>query len=313
LFDPASPGTSWVVRDAPGDGPGNWAGAPSALYDAERERFYISYRLRRPISEGRGYETRIAESLDGRGFTDVWTAHKEAFDSTSVERSALVKTPEGRYRLYVSFVSRERNRWQIDLLEADSPEHLDPANRQTVLRPEDADSEGVKDPFVLVLGGMYYMYVPYGPRSTVAPGSTEQDLHGTGNVFTTGLVAHSTGLATSLDGVHFQWRGDVLTPGTGWDRNMARLACVVYEPPVYTALYDGRTGRGDVYEDRTGLAVGLAPDRFEALSREGPVLQSPHGTGALRYLDVVPVEDAHFFYYEVARSDGAHELRGACV
>jgi len=29
------------------------------------------------------------------------------------------------------------------------------------------------------------------------------------NVSTTALVAHPTGLAASLDGVHFEWKGDV--------------------------------------------------------------------------------------------------------
>lgn len=306
LFDPAG---GWTVKAPPGDGPGNWAGAPSAIYDPERERFYLSYRVRRPLAEGRGYETRVAESADGREFHDVWVARKEQFDSPSIERSALLKTPGGGYRLYVSYVHRAANRWQIDLLEADSPSAFDPKRRVTVLRAEDADSEGVKDPVVLVLGGMYYMYVPYGPRSSVMAGSTEQELHGTGNVFTTGRVAHPTGLAVSADGVHFTWKGDVIAPGDGWDRNVARLSAVVYVPPVFTAFYDGRTGQADVYEDRTGVAVGLTPERFESLSRAAPALASPHSTGSLRYLDVVPLEDRFYYFYEAAREDGAHELR----
>jgi hypothetical protein len=302
-----------VVQEPPGAGRGNWAGAPSAIYDLERRRFFLSYRVRRPLAEGRGYETRVAESADGRTFRDIWVGRREEFDSPSIERSALVKTPDGRYRLYVSYVDGVANRWRIDLLEAGSPDAFDPKSRVAVLGPDDADSEGVKDPYVLIVGGMYYMYVPYGPRSTVVTGSGESELHGTGNVFTTGRVAHPTGLATSVDGVHFQWRGDVITPGSGWDRNMARLACVCYVPPVFTAFYDGRTSVGDVYEDRTGVAVGLTPDRFEVLSREAPVLASPHASGSLRYMDVVPLGDEWFWFYEFARPDGAHELRASVV
>jgi hypothetical protein len=302
-----------VVREPPGDGPGHWAGAPSALYDEERGRYLLSYRLRRPLAEGRGYETRIAESADGDQFVDVWSAPKSAFQATSIERSALVKTPAGAYRLYVGYVPAATNRWQIDVLEAPAPDRFDPATRRPALRPDDADAEGVKDPYVLLIGGVYFMYVPYGPRASIASGSSEQALHGTGNVFTTGLIAHPTGLATSLDGLRFDWHGDVIGPGGGWDRNMARLACVLYMPPAFVAYYDGRTGQGDVYEDRTGLALGFSPHRFESVTRTAPALVSPHSTGALRYLDIVPVQGRFYAFYEMARPDGAHELRMSVI
>ncbi len=313
MVPPFDPSAGWVIKEPPGTGPGYWAGAPSALYDAERRRFYLSYSVRKPLTEGRGYETRIAASDEGRHFDDIWVARKEQFDTTSIERSSLVKTPSGRYRLYVSYVAAANGKWQIDVIEADTPEGLDPAGRQTVLHPDDVNAEGVKDPYVLIIGGMYYMYVPYGPKATVTPGSSAEDLHGTGNVFTTGRVAHPTGLAISRDGIHFDWKEDVIGPGTGWDRNVARLACVVYVPPVFTAFYDGRTGEGDVYEDRTGIAFGLTPYRFESLSREAPALASPYGTGALRYLDVVPLANRFYFFYEGCRADGAHELRANLV
>jgi hypothetical protein len=310
LFNPSE---GWVVRQPPGEGKGNWAGAPSAFYDREEGRFFLSYRLRKPLSEGRGYLTCVAESKDGKEFNDIWAGKAAEFDSPSIERSSLIKTPEGRYRLYVSFVDGGDNRWRIDLLEADHPSRFDPGRRQPVLRPDDVDSEGVKDPYVILIGGMYYLYVPYGPKSTVSPGKTAEDLHGTGNVFTTAWVDHPTGLAVSADGVRFEWKGDVIRPGDGWDRNVARLACVVYIPPVFTAFYDGRTGKGDIYEDRTGVAMGLTPDRFESLSRKEPVLWSPWGTGSLRYMDIVPRGNCFCYFYEQCRPDGAHELRGNLV
>lgn len=310
LFNPTE---SWVVAQPPGNGPGNWAGAPSALYDDARERFYLSYRVRRPLAEGRGFETRIAESTDARTFADVWVGRKEHFDSTSIERSALVKMPSGRYRLYVSYVAPSNGKWQIDMLEADSPEGFDPAKRLQVLHPDDVNSEGVKDPYILLVGGMYYMYVPHGPKASVTPNATLQQLHGTGNVFTTGLVAHPTALATSVDGVRFTWHADVISPGSGWDRNVARLACVLYRPPVWICYYDGRITSGDVYEDRTGIAMGLTPYKFERLTTDGPALFSPYSSGALRYSDVVPLGDELYFFYEMAREDGAHDLRCSVV
>lgn len=306
LFDPAD---GITVLEPPGTGAGNWAGAPSAIHD--NGKFYLSYRLRRPLAEGRGWTTRIDESVDGIHFTNIWAAYKEDFGSTSIERSALAKTLDGRFRLYVSYVDAGRNRWVIDMLEADSPAGFDPRTRRTVLDPDDIDSEGVKDPFVAIIGRMYYMFASHGPRGTLAPGASEDALHGTGNIFTTGLVAHPTGLAVSEDGIHFRWLGDIIHPGDegSWDSNVARMSCLLYQPPVWNVFYDGRTGKGDVYEDRTGLAVTTDLRHFDKVSVSGPVLQSPWGSGALRYMDVLPVGDHIYYYYECCRPDGSHETR----
>jgi hypothetical protein len=306
LFDPTQGVT---VLEPPGSGPGNWAGAPSALYAGGK--FHLSYRLRRPLTEGRGWTTRIDESDDGIHFRNIWAAFKEDFSSTSIERSALVHTLEGRYRLYVSYVDEKRNRWLIDMLEADTPAAFDPKTRRIVLDPDDIDSEGVKDPWVAVIGRMYYMFASHGPRATVSGAAGEQALHATGNVFTTGLVAHPTGLAVSADGIHFDWKGDIIAPGeaNAWDCNVARMACMVYQPPVFNIFYDGRTSRGDVYEDRTGLVVSTDLQVFHRVSVDAPILQSPWGSGALRYMDAVPACDKMYYYYECCRPDGSHETR----
>src|SRR5690606_28026302 len=47
------PARSAVAIPPPGDGPGHWSGAPSAvLADGE---IYLAFRLRRPVGKGRGY------------------------------------------------------------------------------------------------------------------------------------------------------------------------------------------------------------------------------------------------------------------
>ncbi len=310
LFDPEQ---GRVVREPEGRGSGWWVGAPSALFDPERKRFFLYYRQRRPLAEGRGWRIAVAESTDGIRFTEIWHATKEQFQSSSIERSCIVKTPAGRYRLYVSYVALPKNRWQIDLLEADDPRDWDPSRRLTILEPEAVDAEGVKDPVVFLLGGRTYMFVPYGPRSSVAPGSTESDLHGTGNVFTVPRIKHPSGLAVSEDGVRFTWLGDATLPGSGWDRQMARVSCILHTPPLFQVFYDGRTGEGDIYEDRTGLSVTHDLRTFHKLTPDGPLLRSPHGQGCLRYMDAVPVGDRTFFYYEYGRPDGGHELRVSVV
>jgi hypothetical protein len=302
-----------VVREPESRGPGWWVGAPSAIFDPERRRFYLYYRQRRPLTEGRGWRIAVAESADGIRFSEIWHATKEQFQSSSIERSCILKTPDGRYRLYVSYVAMPKNRWRIDMLEADEPRHWDPSRRITVLEPETVDAEGVKDPVVFLVGQRTYMFVPYGPRSSVAPGSTEAELHGTGNVFTLPRIKHPSGLAVSEDGVGFRWLGDATLPGRGWDRQMARVSCVLHTPPLFQVFYDGRTGEGDVYEDRTGLYVTHDLRTFHKLTPDGPILQSPHGQGCLRYLDAVEVGKRLFFYYEYGRPDGGHELRVSVV
>ena len=64
LFDEAT-----VVVPAPEAGPGNWSGAPAALY--ADGAYWLAYRVRRPLSAGRGVATVVARSLDGYTFETV--------------------------------------------------------------------------------------------------------------------------------------------------------------------------------------------------------------------------------------------------
>jgi hypothetical protein len=314
-FPLPDPTRSRLVVEAPGDGPGFWAGGPSAVFDQQDRAFYLSYRLRRPLGAGRGGVTRVARSTDGLSFATIWEASKEDFATTSIERSSLVKAADGLWRLYVSYVDPADGRWCIDVIEASSPDRFDARLRRKVLRADDIAAEGVKDPYVFRVGPAWFMFAPYGPRDTVRPGSNPDELHRTveGNVFATGRILHPTGLAVSADGVSFQWLGDAVVPGgsAAWDRSVARVSTVVHVPPVFTVFYDGRTGEGDFYEDRTGYAVSLDLRTFTKVTVDRPALQSPHASGSLRYLDAVHLPDDRrlFYYFEMARADGAHELR----
>ncbi len=57
------------------------------------------------------------------------------------------------------------------------------------------------------------------------------------------------------------------------------------------------------------MAVSYDLSHWQRLTPDGPWASAPHGTGSLRYMDVVPLEDELLFYYEYARPDGSHELR----
>ena len=67
-FDPERGDTVFV---APEEGYGYWAGAPSAAYDPDAGCFYLYYRRRWPLHEGRGAECCIARSDDGVHFENT--------------------------------------------------------------------------------------------------------------------------------------------------------------------------------------------------------------------------------------------------
>ena len=82
-----------VVVPAPGPGPGTWAGAASAvLVDDE---IYLTYRVRRPLTEGRGVAVVVARSKDGIQFEPVCEVSRDQFGAESFERPVVVRRPDG--------------------------------------------------------------------------------------------------------------------------------------------------------------------------------------------------------------------------
>lgn len=305
LFDPAEGRT---VREPMASGPGWWAGAPSALYDDETERFYLYYRLRKPRELGRGVNCRVAAGDDGFEFEDIWQADKEHLDSPSVEKSCITKPPDGDFRLYISFVDGETSKWRIDVIEADRPEEFDPSTRAKVFTPEELGIEGIKDPVVYHIGGLEHMIVSYAP-SPSGPSAREQaTMHATGDVYNTGIVKSHTGLATSEDGLSWCWEGDILSPpDEGWDAYCTRIGSVLYQPPVFLGFYDGSASVEENYEEQAGLAISYDFRCWRRTTTSGPWVTSPHG--CIRYIEALPVGDAVYYYYEYTREDGSHELR----
>lgn len=306
LFDPAA-GTTIAEPDERGNG--WWVGAPSILYDAGAGLWWLYYRIRKPRRLGRGVECRIARSWDGVHFDTVWSARKAEFKSPSIERGCLIRDLGGSFRLFVSYVDPADNRWRVDQMVAHAPDAFDPTGRKKVFTAPDVEAEGVKDPWVVVVGRLYRMLLSYAP-STAEGSITAKQLHGTADVYNTGLTKSHTGLATSTDGDRWEWQGDVLTPpGTGWDSYATRLGCLVWTPPVFAGFYDGSASVEENYEERTGLVTSMDLRTFTRVTPSGPALVSPHGTGSLRYLDAL-VQGGHLWcYYEYAREDGSHELR----
>jgi hypothetical protein len=253
--------------------------------------FWLAYRLRRPVGEGRGLANVVARSADGVHFEPVVAVGKDAFGAESLERPALVRTPDGRWRLYVSCATPGTKHWRVDLLEADTVTGLATATPRTVL-PGSA-AAAVKDPVLRHDGDRWHLWASVHPLDD--PEATDR---------------MTTEHATSPDGVDWTWQGTALagTPGS-WDARGVRFATVVLDGDRSWALYDGRATAGENWEERTGLAVQDGDGRFTA-DPAGPLLQSPNPPGGLRYADVVALPDgAARWYYEATRPDGAHELR----
>lgn len=268
-----------VAVPAPGDGQGFWNGSSSAALD-EDDSFVVAYRLRMGTTAESPAATVIARSDDGERLTTVATLDKSLYDAMSMERPALVRTDEGRWRLYTCCATKGSKHWWIDVLEADDPEDFEEAEPRTVF-PGD-DSWGVKDPIVHRLGGGWQAWICCHPLDE----PDEED-----RMF--------TAYATSADGLKWDWHGIVMSPRPGmWDARGARLTAVLADG---RATYDGRASKEENWYERTGLARREG-DTIVAVGDE-PVSDA-------RYLDVVPLPDGGYrIYYEARLPDDSHELR----
>ncbi len=304
------PGRGVVVREPERAGPGYWAGCPGILYEPDRQRFLLSYRQRRPrgTAPDRGWRCALAASSDGVRFDDIWEIRKGELGTASMERFCLIPAPGGGYRLYISYVDPADNRWRIDVLEAADPASFAVRSARPALTAAGTGTEGVKDPYVLRIGPVTYLFASFAAARAFTA-EERQRAHSTGDIYNAGMTTHPTGLATSLDGATFHWHGPVLDVGESWDAYQARLTCVVPLGAGYVGFYDGSASAGENYEERCGIATSGDMWHWQRLSPQRPWIVSPHGSGAIRYLDALVVNRQWWIYYETARADGAHDLR----
>lgn len=282
--------TGDLVVGPPGDGPGYWAGAPSALW--HDGAVWLAYRLRRPVGEGRGYANVVARAADGVAMTTVATLHSGSFACASLERPALVRRPDGGWRLYVSCSTPGSLHWWVEAVDADRPEDL-PAGRRTVVLAGDATTAW-KDPVVIAGPDRWQMWVC---RHVITDPSLADRM--------------DTWYATSADGLAWEMLGVALAGRAGrWDARGARVASVFAVEGGLAALYDGRPDFAGNWEERTGVALGDEPGALQSVSDQpigGP------DSASVRYAAVVDVPGGRRVYYECSRPDGSHDLRSEYV
>lgn len=275
------PDAAETVVPAPRDGEGCWAGAPSVARDADGT-LVIAYRIRdvdRDVAR-----TEIARSDDGLHLTTVATIDRHRFGAFSMERPAIVRLDDGRWRLYVSLASGEwpaSKHWWIEALDADDPESL-PTASSTIAFAGD-ERTAVKDPVIRRGRDGWIAWICCHPLEE----RDEED-------------RMATAAATSDDGITWRWSGEVLRGRAGaWDARGTRLTCVF---PNGSATYDGRASKEENFHERTGMARPGPDGGFVGVD-DGPVAD-------VRYLEALPLDDGTYrLWYETPLPDGSHEIR----
>lgn len=290
-----------TLLEPDGTGEGHWVGAPNVhRHDGTT---YLAVRHRGP--ERRGSAVTIFD-YDSGDLSPELEITADELGVVSIERVAMVTHPRtGDFQLYLP-VDRGGNDWTIrKCADVSSVGDIDPTTARPVLRPQPGCSDAgvVKDPYILTVGGRYYMFY------AGADGVCEQ--------------AH---LATSVDGESWsRVGGNPVLERAYWHDHHTRISTVVPAPdaPAWMVFYDGSgvSDEGRTWNLRTGMAVTTDLREFTDTCPDGPLYSAPTADratglttfGTCRYLDILRHDDEWELFAEVAREDGSFELRRTTV
>jgi len=306
-----NPAEGIVIIKPEGSERGYWAGAPGIFYDKEKEMFYLTYRLHthetypNTNSMKRGHIARIAISQNGVEFTDILEFKNEDFKSSSLGRAAIIKCDDGLYRYYMCHDNFDETQWILGYMEASEIENFNPDKWRPVFTTGDALKESLRDPYIFYHKGTYNLLLNIEKIFWLNKESDDYNEKYKGIT-----VKRSTGLATSLDGIKFNWKGDVFSPVNGeWDADCRRIGSVHSVGNRIGAYYDGSSGFENNHEDFCALAIGSDISDLKPVNPEKFLVKSPWGTGSCRYVDAVIVGENIYIYYECCREDESHDLR----
>ena len=251
-----------VVVPAPGAGPGNWSGAASAVLDDGV--FWLTYRVRRPLAEGRGVAVVVARSTTASPSrpSPRSRARSSAPSPSSGPSSSVAPTAAGgsTSRAPPPAASTGGSRPSTP-----TPPPSSATGARTVVLPGSA-TEAVKDPVVLHDGDTWRMWICVHPLDE--PGHEDR---------------MTTAYATSADGLVWTWHGTVLRPTDGaWDARGARVTAVLTLDPL-AVLYDGRVAsRGQLARGDRGRPLRRRSRRSSPTRDPALVLPALRRRAALR-------------------------------
>lgn len=295
-----------TVFEPDGKGYGYWVGGHDVTYDPKEKKFYLYFRVRKPLGKGRGVECRIAESDDGINYTTIWTGNKKELNAKSLEVGSLIKDPySGRWRLYISVEDADTKQWRVDLVEGDHPAEFDLWSHRTVMAPQDFGINVIKDPRVYIIGGLYHAFVCVNSKECC-------EVEKTGNTeIRRPIGMDATALMTSSDGVYWRDLEYVFEPGKGaqgeWGHYRARINSIIWIPPTYLGFFDGGETFYDNFEEQCGVAVSHDLKRWTRVTRNDPWIKGPYGP--IRYMYAIIIEENIYYYYEYTMENGGHEIR----
>ncbi|MBN2152935.1 MAG: hypothetical protein JW839_15900 [Candidatus Lokiarchaeota archaeon] len=297
-----------VVLRPDKDEAGWWAGAPSVMMTRDGT-FYLAARMRDTLSPRgrRGYEIRLLESEDGITFTKIAGISRDDTSLPGFERPALLQDPRsGKFKLYgCSEMADGWGIWKLD--DADHPAKFDPKTLKPVLaarRPE-LEAKGAqehhgtfgtqyKDPFIVVIDGIFHMFV-------IGFDRLERAYH-----------------FTSDDGE--RWSPAQASPileNTGWHNCFTRPACLYPLRLGYMLVYEGSSiaWYDNGYNIATGFAYSLDLTTFTDLTPQKPALVSstPGKYQTWRYSHWLRVGNTIHVFFEAACPDDTNELRVAAM
>ena len=328
-----------VIVPAKKPASGFWFGGGNLCQDRDGSLWLVGrYRnagdSRIGVADGvRGFELAVFKSTDrGASFQKKFALSKADLNRAgqhvlSIEGSALEMTGT-EATLYVScersgfkyppgleaFHKPGTGVWTIDFLTADSMEQLAASDATSVIACRDSRYLHAKDPFLYRPAGgdqmLLYCTHPFCWSSS-----------------NTAYVVHRHG-ETDFSPPTL----DFFSRGTTWDVAISRGTCLLdvpklgsfHDTDVSLMFYDGGEAmrpldehetavvrpRGYSCEELGGVAYLLDGDfsRIYRLSRDLPLLTSPHGTGCSRYVDVLATVDVYYATWQQSQPDRSQPL-----